>query len=400
MKRWSRVMMGIAEVTILAFATVMLTVPLAKSQDKGQASDQVFKNIQVLKGIPVDDFMGTMGLMSAAVGYDCSECHQNAGTERVNWAADNGKKVIARKMVTMVSNINRDNFQGRQVVTCWSCHHGRDRPSTTPSMEVVYGPGSQEMDDALVQMPGQPAAGEIIDKYLRALGGEQRLASLKSYVATGTSVGFGGFGGGGKVHIYAKFPNQRTTQIQFAAATGRGDEVRACNGRTGWMMTPLAVLTDYQLSGVELDGAVLDAELGFPGQVKEVLSNLRVSLPATISDLPGPSSQTAAESGAGLGQDRPVYVVQGTGPRGMLATLYFDQKSGLLLRLVRYGKTQIGRVPTQIDFSDYRDVGGIKMPFHITFAWLDGRDAIQLSDIQTNVAIDDAKFGRPVQSPK
>jgi photosynthetic reaction center cytochrome c subunit len=389
MRLWSRLILP---------AIVGLVVPQAKSQEKAQTSDQVFKNIQVLKGIPVDDFMGTMGLMSASIGYDCSECHIGAGTDKVNWAADNGPKIIARKMVTMVANINRDNFQGRQVVTCWSCHHGRDRPATTPAMEIVYGPGSQEMDDALVQMPGQPPADEIIDKYIQALGGAQKLAGLKSYVAKGTSVGFGGFGGGGEVHIYAKFPNQRTTLIQFAAATGRGDEVRTYNGRTGWMMTPLAVLTDYQLSGVELDGAMLDAELGFPGQIKQALTNLRVSLPATISDLPGPSSQTSTESGTGLGQDRAVYVVQGTGPRGMLATLYFDQKSGLLLRMVRYGKTQIGRIPTQVDYSDYRDAGGVKMPFHLTFAWLDGRDAIQLSEIQTNVPIDEAKFGRPVQS--
>jgi photosynthetic reaction center cytochrome c subunit len=373
-------------------------VPQAWTQDKAQTADQVFKNIQVLKGIPVDDFMGTMGLMSASVGYDCSECHIGAGTEKVNWAADNGKKIIARKMVTMVAAINHDNFQGRQMVTCWSCHRGRDRPSTTPAMENVYGPASLEMDDTLVQMPGQPAADEIINKYIESLGGAQKLAGVRSYIAKGSSVGFGGFGGGGHVQIFAKYPNQRTMLIQFDAATGRGDEVRAYNGRAGWMMTPLAVLTDYQLSGIELDGALLDAELGFPGQIKQVLTNLRVSLPVTISDLTGPSSQTATESGVGLGQDRLVNVVQGTGPRGMLATLYFDQKTGLLSRLVRYGKTQIGRVPTQIDYSDYRDVNGIKMPFHMTFAWLDGRDAIQLTDIQTNVPIDEAKFGRPVNS--
>jgi hypothetical protein len=398
MRIWSSAISGTTAAALLA--GLLFTATRAGSQQKAQTADQIFKNIQVLKGIPVDDFMDTMGLMSAAVGYDCSECHVNAGTDRVNWAADNGKKIIARKMVTMVANINRDNFQGRQVVTCWSCHHGRDRPSTTPAMEVVYGPASLEMDDALVQMPGQPAADEIINKYLQAIGGEQNLANVKSYVATGTSIGFGGFGGGGQVHIYAKYPDQRTTLIQFAAETGRGNEVRSFNGKIGWMMTPLAVLTDYQLTGVELDGALLDAELGFPGQIKKVLSNLRVSLPATISDLPGPSSQTSHDTSAGLGQDRPVFVVQGTGPRGMLATMYFDQKSGLLVRLVRYGKTQIGRVPTQIDYTDYRDVGGVKMPFHLTFAWLDGRDAIQLTEIQTNVPIEDAKFGRPVPAAK
>src|SRR5215510_1411440 len=122
-----------------------------------RTSDQAFKNIKVLKGIPVDDFMGTMGIMSAALGADCAECHTGAGTETVDWAADTPRKVVARTMVQMMSAINRNNFGGRQEVTCWTCHHGRDRPATTPSIENVYGPGSQEMDDVLTQMEGQPA---------------------------------------------------------------------------------------------------------------------------------------------------------------------------------------------------------------------------------------------------
>jgi len=96
-----------------------------------------------------------------------------------------------------------------------------------------------------------------------------------------------------------------------------------------------------------------------------------------------------------IGQDRLVNVVQGTGPRGMLATLYFDQETGLLLRMVRYGKSPIGRVPTQVDYGDYRDAGGMKMPFRMIFTWMDGRDAIQLSEIQTNVQIDASKFMPP-----
>ncbi len=379
-----------------AALTVLCLARVAVPQQKPKMAEDVFKNIQVLKGTSVDDFLGTMGIMSAAVGFDCSECHANAGTDKVDWAADTAKKKTARKMVLMVAAINRDNFGGRQNVTCWSCHHGRDRPATTPSLETVYGPGSQEMDDFLAQMPGQPAAAEILDKYIQALGGAERLSRLTSYVATGTSVGFGGFGGGGQVHIYGKFPDKRTTLIEFQAATERGDSIRSYNGRAGWIKTPLAVLTEYELTGSELDGARLDAQLSFPAQIKEALGNLRVSVPATISDLPGPSSQTSSDPNTGIGQDRLVNVVQGTGPKGLLATLYFDKESGLLLRMVRYGKTPIGRVPTQIDFADYRDVGGIKFPFRLILAWLDGRDAIQLNQIQTNVPIDDAKFGNPV----
>ncbi|HTP31426.1 MAG TPA: photosynthetic reaction center cytochrome c subunit family protein [Candidatus Acidoferrales bacterium] len=373
---------------------------LAAPQAAKNTSDAVFKNVQVLNGIPIDDFMGTMGIMCAALGFDCSDCHTGAGTEKVDWAADTPKKVMARSMVKMMTAINRDNFQGRQMVTCWSCHHGRDRPSTTPSLEFMYGPATQEMDDVLTQMPGQPSPDAIIDKYLQAIGGAERLAGIKSYAAKGKSVGFGGFGGGGRVEIFAKFPDQHATLIDFPESPDRGISVRSYNGSEGWLVTPLTVLGEYQLMGGELDGAKLDAELAFPGQIKQVLTNLRVSMPVTISDLPGPSSQTSKEASmAAIGQDRLVNVVQGTGPRGVLATLYFDQESGLLLRVVRYGKSPIGRVPTQVDYADYRDVGGIKMPFRRVFAWMDGRDAIQLSEVQINVPIDAAKFGRPA-SPK
>jgi hypothetical protein len=395
MKRWAR---------LIAAAIVMMAVwwlgsGLAAPQAAPNTSDGVFKNVQVLKGIPLDDFMGTMGIMCAALGFDCSDCHTGAGTEKVDWAADTPKKVMARSMIRMMTAINRDNFQGRQMVTCWSCHHGRDRPSTTPSLEFMYGPATQDMDDILTQMPGQPSANVIIDKYLEAIGGAERLAGIKSYAAKGRSVGFGGFGGGGRVEIFAKFPDQHATLIDFPENPDRGISVRSFNGRDGWLVTPLTVLGEYQLTGGELDGAKLDAELAFPGQIKEILANLRVSMPVTISDLPGPSSQTSQETRMeAVGKDRLVNVVQGTGPRGILATLYFDQESGLLVRVVRYGKSPIGRVPTQVDYADYRDVGGIKMPFRMIFAWMDGRDAIQLSEVQTNVQIDAAKFGRPTRS--
>jgi len=373
--------------------------PPAPAQDNTKLlSDQVFKNVQVLKGIPVDDFMGTMGIMSAALGFDCSECHTNAGTDKVDWAADTQRKVISRRMVLMMQNINKENFSGRQMVTCWSCHHGRDHPSTSPSMETVYGAVNPETDDMMTQAPGQPEAAVIIDKYIKALGGADKLAAIKSYVATGTSVGFGGFGGGGRVQLYAKFPNERATYIEFPDAPERGDSIRTCNGKAAWIMTPLTILGRYQMTGGEFEGARLDAELGFPGQIKQVLNNMRVALPTTISDLPGPSSQTAKESEGGIGKDRLVNVVQGTGANGVLATMYFDQESGLLVRVVRLTRSPIGRVPTEVDYSDYRDVNGVKMPFRVTFAWLDGRDAIQFKEIKANVAIDEAKFGMPISS--
>ena len=389
-------------ITVLAVVWLLgstLAAPQSSQPTGQKTSAKVFKNIQVLKGVPVDDFMGTMGIMCAALGFDCSDCHTGAGTEKVDWAADTPKKVRARRMVEMMTAINRDNFSGRQMVTCWSCHHGRDRPSTTPTMEHMYGPASQEMDDILTQMPGQPAAGQIVDKYIQAIGGADRVAALKSYSARGISVGFGGFGGAGQVEIYARFPDQRATLIAFPKNPDRRT-TRTYNGREGWLETPLTVLGQYELTGGELDGARLDAQLSFPAQMKQALTNLRVSLPTTISDLPAPASQASSNiSTVAIGQDRLVNVVQGTGPRGLLATLYFDQETGLLVRMVRYARSPVGRIPTQVDYGDYRDVGGIKMPFRMIFAWMDGRDAIQLSEIQTNVPIDASRFESAPKTP-
>ncbi|HEY7389995.1 MAG TPA: photosynthetic reaction center cytochrome c subunit family protein [Bryobacteraceae bacterium] len=363
--------------------------------DKPLLSEQVFKNVQVLRGISVDDFMETMGIMTAALQFDCSDCHANAGTDRVDWAADTPRKVTARKMVTMVQKINRENFAGVQMVTCWTCHRNRDRPLVTPRMEVIYGEPDLVQDDVVVSTPGLPKPETILDKFIEASGGAQRLAGLTSFVGRGTSVGFGGFGGGGDVEIDAKLPDQRSTIILFKEETGRGDQIRSYDGHTGWVRTPLNVLGEYQLNGSDLDGARFDAQLSFPGQIKQILTNLKTGPPTGIMDLPGPQSQTSLQKDITLGGTHSVNVVQGTGPRGLLVTLYFDRQTGLLLRELRYGKSPIGRVPTQIDYADYRDVNGIKLPFRITYAWLDGRDSIELKDIKLNQPIDEAKFGRP-----
>ena len=132
--------MKLIGVAAIPFALLMSVALAAQSGSQNPPpAEQVFKNIQVLKGIPVDDFMDTMGIMSAALGFDCVECHVGAGTDTVKWEADTDKKRSARRMTLMVAAINRTNFGGRQVVTCWTCHRGRDIPVTMPGIDAVYG---------------------------------------------------------------------------------------------------------------------------------------------------------------------------------------------------------------------------------------------------------------------
>src|SRR5439155_25061325 len=113
----------------------------APAQARPKTAGETFKNIttSTLKGLPVDDFMATMGVMAAALGYDCENCHQHAGFDTVNWADDTlPTKVMARKMIEMVAVINRTNFGGAQFVTCWACHHGREVPATSIALDRLY----------------------------------------------------------------------------------------------------------------------------------------------------------------------------------------------------------------------------------------------------------------------
>src|SRR5438132_2579064 len=158
--------------------------------ERPQMADELFKNVQVLKGIPVNEFLGIMGFFSASLGKSCVDCHDSdSGWE--NYVADkNPNKRTARRMIEMVSMINKNFFGGAQGVTCYSCHRGGPRPKLTPNLTALYSPPAEtEADDVVQQAPGAPSADQILDKYLEALGGAQRVASLTSLAATGTTVG-------------------------------------------------------------------------------------------------------------------------------------------------------------------------------------------------------------------
>jgi photosynthetic reaction center cytochrome c subunit len=347
---------------------------------KPQMSEAAFKNIQVLKGIPVDEFMGTMGLFSAALSVCCGDCHTGAGTSNPQWEADPPRKIVARRMVAMVNAINRDNFRGRQVVTCWTCHRGNQSPATTPPLDAIYSTPVFVPPDVLPSAPpatsGTPPADQILDKYIQALGGADQIAKLTSFTAKGTSMLFGEVKAD-PVEIYAKAPNLLATLVHQR----EGDLARTYDGKDAWVMLPLTVVQEYPLNASMLEGAKLDAQLAFPGGIKSFFASWKVSYPSTLD-----------------GKD--VYVIQGTGSSGLLATFYFDKQTGLLTRVVRYANSAVGHVPTQFDFSDYRPVAGVMMPFKWTYGWVSGREEYALTDVQPNASVDATKFARPVPRSK
>ena len=95
--------------------------------------------------------------------------------------------------------------------------------------------------------------------------------------------------------------------------------------------------------------------------------------------------------------DREAVPVQGTTAGGGVATLSFDAETGLLLRLTRYAESPVGRLVTRIDYGDYRDVAGLKMPFRWTVSWLSGRSTFELTEVQPNVSVDPVRFAMPAR---
>jgi photosynthetic reaction center cytochrome c subunit len=370
-----RTILGAMGTTVVYLLGVAAAGGQVEPGQKPLMAEQAFKNIQLLRGIPVSQFMATMGFFSAALNANCTFCHgAESGGSWERYADDNPRKQTARRMILMMTAINQTYFEGRRVVTCYSCHRGSERPKVTPSLAEVYGaPVLEEPDEILEQASGAPSADQILDKYLQALGGAQRLATLTSFAAKGT---YRAYDDPEKrpVEVFAKATGQHTTIVR---APG-GDMTAAYNGRDGWTaapetLTPVPVIT---LTGGDLDGAKVDADLCFPAQIKKALREWRVGFPTTIDD-------------------REVQVVQGTSAGGSPVKLYFDKKSGLLARMVRYTNVAVGRVPTQVDYTDYREVSGVKMPFRWTVTWVDGRSTFELSEVHPNAPIDEAKFAKP-----
>ena len=350
-------------------------------EQKPLTAGQFFKNVTVLANLPVNEFMTTMGFFSASLGYSCENCH-GGDTGWENYAAENReKKQTARRMILMMTAINKTYFGGRQVLTCYTCHRGGDQPTITPNLAALYSPPPEEPKDIVQEAKGAPAADQIFNKYLQALGGPQRLANLTSFVATGTMVGYGLTAEKQSLEIYAKSPRQHTTIVH----SPEGDNITTLDGLSGWIAGPQIAgpaipVPVLALTGGDLDGLRLEADLSFPSSLKQSFSQWRVGLQTDIDD-------------------HQVQVVQGSTPGGAFATLYFEADSGLLLRIMRYTDSFVGRFPTQIDYSDYRDVSGVKVPFKWTVVWLDGQQTFELTDVKLNVPIEASKFAKPVLRP-
>lgn len=334
-----------------------------------KTAEQQFKNIQVLKGIPADDLIPTMQFITASLGVECEFCHVEKAFEK----DDKKPKQTARKMMEMMFAINNDNFNGNREVTCNSCHRGKAHPQAVPAvMSEDAWPGSgpspgAEKKDEKGENNSIPSPDQLLDKYVEALGGDSAINQVSTRVMRGT-MSFSGQSV--PIEIYCKAPDAR---ISFAHMKA-GDSVTAFNGHEGWLA--MTGGPSREMRGSDLDGASIDADLHLATHLKEMFTEIRVRGTEKIDD-------------------HNTYEVIGRRETKPPIRLYFDQQSGLLVRLIRYGDTALGLLPTQIDYADYRNIQGVKVAYRWTSARPSGRFTVQVGEMQQNVPVDDAKFVKP-----
>ncbi len=357
--------------------TVMLTMAGAWAQCGAQKApaalagpklaEEEYKNIQALKGIPAEQVIPSMQFIAASLGVECEYCHVAHANEK----DDKKPKVTARKMISMMMAINKDNFDGHREVTCYSCHRGSTEPvSTAIITEEEPRPADGEGKKSGEAKASLPGADQLLDKYLAAIGGADALHKITSRVQKGSLTAFGGqhF----PVDVYSKAPGKRVSVMHLQG----GDSVTAFDGKQGWLSVPGRV---HMMSAAENDAARIDADLYLPAHLKTLYQKFGVDTGEKI-------------------EGRDTYLVVGRNEGQPPLRLYMDKESGLLLRLVRYAETPLGRNPTQIDYADYREADGVKVPFRWTLARPGNRFTIQVEQVQQNVSVDDSKFAPPLPS--
>src|SRR5580693_8072333 len=104
--------------------------PQSTTGESAKTAEQVYQNIEVLKGVPAGQVIPAMQFITASLGVQCTFCHVEDHFEK----DDKKPKQVARDMMQMMFALNKNNFEGHREVTCYSCHRGAPNPLTIPAV--------------------------------------------------------------------------------------------------------------------------------------------------------------------------------------------------------------------------------------------------------------------------
>ena len=329
-------------------------VPKGVMQTKPvETAGQRFKNIKVLNEMPADQMGKVMNLMSASLGVNCGFCHVGNDFEK------DGKeeKETAREMLTMTFALNKEYFGGRPEVACATCHNGRAHPQSAPNLNVTKDETRPKQPDA------KPSVEQILNKYALALGDKASFDKITSRYIKAARVEPDG----------ATEPEevwQKSNKI--LAATKYGDYLvtEAFDGTRVWKR---GNADEIKLKPDEEEQIRREAQLFASANLKAVYPQMEFGIVDRIDG-------------------REVYQIRATTANNSRERLYFDVQTGLLVRRIAYTPTILGNFPYQVDYADYKDFGGVKLPTATRFAVPHITWTRKVLEVKINAPFDDAKF--------
>jgi hypothetical protein len=335
-------------------------------------AEQVYANIKALNGVPYGEVVAGMQVMSQALGVDCDYCHTRSGDRD---AEGNPNKDVARQMIRMVRDLNESQFGGRNIVTCNICHRGHAVPTEETALSFRGGPANHP-----TPMPGLPSVRQVLDKYVAAIGGLAALARQSSRIEEGELTIRSSGGVSVPIQIVSQFPDKRLTKGFSVSHLGNSAQATGVlNGAKGWMRESSGPMR--LMFGWRRDAAQLEDLFNLPRRLESIVQDLRVSAMGHVDS-------------------REVYILTGHTEFLSLVELYFDIPSGLLLRIVYFVDTVAGRMPSQIDYSDYREIDGVRVPHRWEVRLVRGVNvAYRLNSVKHNVEVDSRLFDLPNPPP-
>lgn len=342
--------------------------------------DQTRKNIQVLKGLPDSQLFLLMNFVAVSLGVQCNYCHVEQGkdpsTGRTKWvweSDDKPAKHKARDMMRMVLSIKaNDKIDFREnPVTCYTCHRGQTKPVGLPSMPLVRS-GHEEVVQTSPTASAAPSIEQIFSKYFAAVGGNVA-TSTKSLVLKGRREASQSRNWSNEITIAS--PNK----VLVVTTTPQSTNRQIINGDKGWIVSGTNVRNLSAAEAVEVGRSL--------GELFNIIK-VRPSASMTFGGI-----QKVG--------DRDAHMVENVTPTET-ERYYFDAQTGLILRKITLRKTVLMPFPEQVDFEDYRDVDGVKLPFVIRYSAIDTFDSWTrtFTEIKRDVPVSESIFLAPGLAPQ
>jgi zinc protease len=217
--------------------------------------------------------------------------------------------------------------------------------------------------------PALPSANQILDTYVTAIGGRAAWKKLTSRVSIGT-IDVPAMSVSGTIEMHEKAPNQLVATITINGAKFR----QGFDGTVGWADDPQNGLREQ--TGSELSETKRDADFYHPLDLRQLYSKFTVTGIEKIND-------------------RDTYAVEGATEQGDVDKMYFDVRTGLVLRIIGQHHMPEGVTSFTEDLKDYREVDGIKLPFTILQSSAESVFTIKFTEVRHNVPLENSEFSKP-----